>query len=239
MNNLDEKKAVHRTSVWPTPRDTVLRLLLITAFLFPVSWAVNALLIGSWRVTVGDPESLRHWIEWMVILAGAVSVVFLVSLRPACAGIFNRRNARRLWIGLLSVTTLAVLFYTEEKWRGSRAWHGYLRELAAKGATVDFATLIPKPIPDDQNFAAAPVVQSWFAPADDAKDVRPGMQFKEPWKDDYAAAQGRVNSPKEKNRRQFMDLVAWSVAFSTPATNEVPEFGSGKLDRASRAGWPG
>lgn len=51
--------------------------------------------------------------------------------------------------------TLIAIFYTEEDWRGKRAWKNCKRELEAKGAVLDWNAYIPAPVPDDQNFFTA------------------------------------------------------------------------------------
>src|SRR5262249_16457468 len=100
------------------------------------------------------------------VFVGTVCVVFLASLLPT----FNRlyiwltswRVVRKALIGLAWVVTLAVLFYGEEDWRGRRAWNKYSETLKAQGAELDFKAFVPKEIPDDQNFAANPEIDSWF-----------------------------------------------------------------------------
>src|ERR1039458_1531809 len=79
-----------------------------------------------------------------------------------CRWLFSWRGLRRLLILLAWFVTLVALFHGEETWRGRRAWNQYRRELEAKGEQLDYAALIPKPVPDDQNFAATPAIKSWF-----------------------------------------------------------------------------
>jgi tetratricopeptide (TPR) repeat protein len=62
------------------------------------------------------------------------------------------RILRRTLIGLTIFATLVAIFYTEEDWRGKRAWENCKRELEAKGAVLDWDKYIPPPIPDDKNF---------------------------------------------------------------------------------------
>src|ERR1035437_9452559 len=62
------------------------------------------------------------------------------------------RILRRILIGLAILATLIAIFYTEEDWRGKRAWENCKRELEAKGAVLDWNAYIPPPVPDDQNF---------------------------------------------------------------------------------------
>jgi hypothetical protein len=65
------------------------------------------------------------------------------------------RIGRRILIGLAIFATLVAIFYTEEDWRGKRAWENCKRELEAKGVVMDWEKLIPPPVPDDQNFYTA------------------------------------------------------------------------------------
>jgi hypothetical protein len=74
----------------------------------------------------------------------------------------NWRILRRLLIGLAAICTIFALFYTEENWRGKRAWEECKRELQAQGAVLDWEAYIPPPVPDDQNIFKAPKMQEWF-----------------------------------------------------------------------------
>jgi len=69
---------------------------------------------------------------------------------------------RRGLICLVGVIVLIVLFYTEENWRGKRAWERYKHEVAAGGGTLDWAAYYPPAVPDDQNFFRAPRMGRWF-----------------------------------------------------------------------------
>ena len=53
---------------------------------------------------------------------------------------------------------LICLFSTEEYWRGKRAWENYKHEREAHGERFDLAYFIPKPVADDQNFGAIPLL---------------------------------------------------------------------------------
>jgi hypothetical protein len=52
--------------------------------------------------------------------------------------------------------TLLELFYTEEAWRGKRAWQQYRSQLVAEGMAMELKAYVPPPVPDDQNFAMTP-----------------------------------------------------------------------------------
>ncbi len=72
------------------------------------------------------------------------------------------RILRRVLITLAVLATLVALFYTEEDWRGKRAWENCKRELEAKGMVLDWDKFIPPSVPDDQNFFKVPRMQEWF-----------------------------------------------------------------------------
>src|SRR2546421_5524573 len=76
--------------------------------------------------------------------------------------LFSRRGLRRILIVLAWTVTIFALFHGEENWRGRRAWNKYRQELEARGEELDLKSFIPKPVPDEQNFAATPFIQSWF-----------------------------------------------------------------------------
>jgi len=63
---------------------------------------------------------------------------------------------------------LAISLYVMEDWRGRAAWAKFKREWEAKGEHFDLAALLAPPVPDDENFLKAPLVESWFykKPAD-------------------------------------------------------------------------
>jgi hypothetical protein len=71
-----------------------------------------------------------------------------------------KKILRKTLFGLAALITLAALALAEENWRGARAWQNYKNEMEAKGEHFDAARLIPKKVPDDQNFAMSP----YFAP---------------------------------------------------------------------------
>jgi len=117
---------------------------------------------------------------------------------------FTRRNRRRMLILLAWTATVVALFYGEEHWRGRRAWTQYRQELERRGEQLDLKAFIPKPVPDEQNFAATPFVRSWFERTTNSTG---------PWKDDFAEADKLVNQKLAESRRHFVDLTAWAAAF--------------------------
>jgi hypothetical protein len=152
-----------------------------------------------------------------------------------CRWLFSWRGLRCLLILLAWLVTLIALFHGEETWRGRRAWNKYRRELEAKGEQLNYAALVPKPVPDEQNFAATPAIKSWF-------EKKSSYDFDPPWNDPYGRVAYYVQfPPKAKDapyERRFDDLAAWETAFAALGAGTLTprqEFYSGKLASASRA----
>jgi len=144
--------------------------------------------------------------------------------------LFSWRGIRRLLIVLAWTATLIALWYGVENWRGRGAWKKYRQELEARGEQLDLKSFIPKPVADEQNFAATPVVQSWFT-----KKSRLTLD------DDFSRIEPLVPKPIAKTNgatRRFVDLVAWERAFAAVRSGKLekhPTIEPGKLDSESRA----
>jgi hypothetical protein len=112
---------------------------------------------------VGDfawPQILLRFAFFLTAAFVVTGLLFLIFK-------WSRRFLRRLFtwrilkwclraLGILLV--LISLFYAEENWRGRHAWEKYKQEWEAKGEKFDFASFIPPPVPDEQNFALTPIV---------------------------------------------------------------------------------
>ena len=141
--------------------------------------------------------------------------------------LFTWRALRRCLIALAWVVTIIALLYGEENWRGRRAWNNFRREVEARGEQVEWKAFIPPPVPEEQNFAATPVIQSWFprSPA---------------WTDEFARVVGKVRtkSKGDKGDRHFINLVAWGAAFTAEEagqTNKDQQFQIEERDSKERA----
>jgi hypothetical protein len=144
------------------------------------------------------------------------------------------RAVRRILIGLAWLVALIALFHGVENWRGRRAWNQCRREIEARGEPLDYRTLIPKPVPDEQNFAAMPAIKSWF-------ETKTASDSEASWEDAYAQVGERVHAPKAKDARasrNLADLAGWEAGFAAARSGEVAEhkeFYSAKVDPQSRA----
>ena len=142
---------------------------------------------------------------------------------------FTWRVLRPCLIALAWVVTVIALLYGEENWRGRRAWEKFRREAEARGEQLEWKALIPPPIPDEQNFAATPLIQSWFPRGQDG-----------PWTDDFARIAGKVRkkSKGDQGDRHFLDLAAWAAAFTAEEagkTNRNQQFEIKDRDSKERA----
>lgn len=72
------------------------------------------------------------------------------------------KKSKRSWCVLLGLCALVVLFYQEEYWRGKWAWEYFKNEWEAKGEKFNRNAFVPPAVPDDQNFAASPLVYSCY-----------------------------------------------------------------------------
>lgn len=104
---------------------------------------------------------------------------------------------------------LVAFFYAEEDLRGWLTWKTYRNELEAKGIKLDFKDFVPKTVADEENFAATPLITSFFA----------NGNAPVPWSGNYLKAMEKVTSLQQKNEkskkgvRNFVDLTAWETAF--------------------------
>src|SRR5262245_50214898 len=142
--------------------------------------------------------------------------------------LFSGRTLRRLLFVLVVFVTFVALLYAEENWRGRYAWNKYRRQLEAGGDQLDYRAFIPKPVPDEQNFAATSFIQSWFPKSRE-------------WTDNYWQVARKISDMKARKNwgnRRFDDLVAWGMAFDAGVAGKLDphqQFESDKLDLESRA----
>jgi hypothetical protein len=87
----------------------------------------------------------------MVVVFGVGNFIFWV---------FHWRNFKRFLFGCACFATLIALFYAEEDWRGKYDWENFKHQWEAKGENFDRESVVPRAVPDDENFAMSPV---WIA----------------------------------------------------------------------------
>jgi hypothetical protein len=75
----------------------------------------------------------------------------------------NIIRLRRFMLVMIGLITVIAAFYAVEDWRGKRAWERCKRDIEGKGQIIDWAALVPPPVPDEQNFFKAPKMSEWMA----------------------------------------------------------------------------
>ncbi len=91
-------------------------------------------------------------------------------------GLFYWRAIRLVLLLIGGVITLTALFYAVEDWRGAHALAKVRRAGEARGEQYNLAAVVPLPVPDDQNFAMAPLLKPML---DTVPGSRP-VQWRDP-----------------------------------------------------------
>ena len=144
------------------------------------------------------------------------------------------RGIRRVLIVLAWAVTVVGLLYGEENWRGRRAWNQYREATEVRGVSLDYAAYIPKPVPDEQNFAATPFLKSLV-------QTNFGFGSHMLTNDLWFRAINNIaesNIEKDKGRRHFTDLVAWqeaAAALQSGPLQREQKFETDTTDLAARA----
>ena len=125
----------------------------LIAGLTVITWMVLGL--TSTRV-YGSPPALPWFLSIGIALTVAIVIVVLVSFFSSW------RNFKRLLLGLGCIAGLIALIYGEEDFRGWLAWRQFKAQWEAKGEKFDVGAFFPASVPDDQNFAMAPVVATTY-----------------------------------------------------------------------------
>ena len=112
------------------------------------------------------------------------------------------KTLKKTLLGFAVLVILAALFYAEEDLRGWHAWNKCKRELKAKGIVLDWNAYIPPPVPDDQNFFAAPKMADWFIKG------HHGDQLQDPLKNPDTTSEIKTESAAR-------NYLTWSDQFRT------------------------
>ena len=199
--------------------------LVLVAATFLIVLTVSLFLPGGRR---NFPELGPALVSSLLIgVVGAVGVGILVFTR----WIFNWRNFWRNLFYLACFATVIALFYAEEDWRGWHAWNQFKHQWEAKGEKLDYASVIPPAVPDEQNFALTPIVASCYERYFDKNgheliprntNVVDRLSILD-WRDtSYESQREKVPDSAGWLGAQKMDLKAWQAFFrSPPPTNSV------------------
>jgi len=162
----------------------------------------------------------------VMLFAGALLLACLILIYivwPLLRWLFWQ-HWRRTLFALACFATLIALFYAEENWRGKHNWEKFKREWEAKGEHFDYASVIPPPVPDDQNFALTPIVASCYEHVLDKTGKRVSPQNPNVVNRLATSLQGSAvdlkNWPTNGNwlRQTMTDLRGWQQFYRTLAT---------------------
>jgi hypothetical protein len=172
----------------------------------PVLWAILLVVIYVFALAIGLVTGSFGW-------AGSIALTVLGT----CLVAFIRwvccwRNFKRFLFGVACVVTLIALAYAEENWRGKHDWEQFKSDWAAKGEKFDFDAIVPPPVPDNDNFAMAPLF--------DATDKLASRKWRE----------------EHRNRNQGRNGSEWDMNLVDPLDISVgpdaPDKGSGDWQRS-------
>ena len=199
----------------------LLAMLLDNDWLKQVSWPL--LLTG---LAIAAIAILILLIRWLYL-----TVLFLFkTIRRFCYWL----NFRRTILIVMGLVVLVLIFYAEEDVRGWWAWQKFKHEWEAKGERFDYASIIPPPVPDAENFALTPIVASCYewGLTKDGKRITPFKTnvVNRMWMTPRTYsnfANPPANPPYgdlEWEKGRMIDLKAWQDFYRTLAakTNEFP-----------------
>jgi hypothetical protein len=144
--------------------------------------------------------------------------------------IWKKSWAGRTLFACACLATLIALFYAEEDWRGWHAWNQFKQAWEAKGEPFDLASVVPPPVPDEQNFAMTPIAFTSYGQilTRDGKPIPPErrdehfvVRIRMPIAHDYP---GTTNCAGDRVRGTFTKLDCWQSYYRELAakTNEFP-----------------
>lgn len=108
-----------------------------------------------------------------------------------------------LWT-LVILTALVLTFIGEENWRGKRAWKKYREAAEKRGVKLFLKDFIPPDIPDEENYAAIPVIRGLF--------VKPKEGEEPPSPFNLPRGASQPKPPDDIKARRF-DAAGWQEFF--------------------------
>ncbi|HUZ06551.1 MAG TPA: hypothetical protein VMV89_03595, partial [Candidatus Paceibacterota bacterium] len=109
-----------------------------------------------WTVAERTPIN-KSGDELKLFVVAGIGMTIIFLLATFIRWLFCWRNFKRSLFCLACFATLIALFYAEEDWRGWHDWNQFKHQWEAKGEKFDWQSIVPPPVPDDQNFAMQPI----------------------------------------------------------------------------------
>jgi hypothetical protein len=143
--------------------------------------------------------------------------------------VFSERVMRLTLKILLVGAVVLALYYGEEDWRGSRAWKIYLSHSGITPDQLDLQTFIPKHVPNDENFAAIPVIKRWFVIKSENDPFNSDHFSKAP-----PLLIETIKNVENKKGMHRLDLTAWKNGLIKKSTTGFPSMPNGETPPSSR-----
>ncbi len=139
------------------------------------------------------------------------------------------RFLRWALIATAGLVTLLAALLTEENWRGRHVWENYKLSAEAGGDQFDWASFVPTNIPDNENFARAPVFAGLYNLRYDlaAEDWKP-LDTNVADRLTMTVNRGDGTWPKvamaDWRRGQLTDLKGWQAYYRMASPNQPVRF---------------
>ena len=189
----------------------------------PIVFALGGMAIFSRTITL--------WQAALIFLGILAITAVVLPWKFARYEECDRRGGwtKGLLLAVVTLISIVTLFYSWTNWWGARKLSAALAMLREKNEPTRFEELVPAPMPDADNVAAAPVFQEVFV---SAKDSRLG-KLDLPWKKITGKPESgespihftaRLLNPDFKGDDQAAgELVLKSLAPSAPLLEEVAQ----------------
>ena len=189
----------------------------------PIVFALGGMVIFSRTITL--------WQAALIFLGILAITAVVLPWKFARYEECDRRGGwtKGLLLAVVTLISIVTLFYSWTNWWGARKLNAALAVLREKNEPTRFEEIVPAPVPDADNAAAAPVFQELFV---SAKDSRLG-KLDLPWKKITGKPESgestihftaRFLNPDFKGDDQAAgELVLKSLAPSAPLLEEVAQ----------------
>ncbi len=145
---MDEKSKETQNKAWISPRALSVWFVILTTVVFIAVFSAG--FVPSLLANYLGLPAFALFLSICIVLSLFLTIGFIRWLG-------SWHNFKRFLFVLACLVTFILLFYAEEDWRGKHDWDQFKRQWVARGERFDAASAIPPAVPDDQNFAMAPV----------------------------------------------------------------------------------
>lgn len=199
-----------------------LNLALHLVIAIPIGAALGAMIVS---------HAMSVWLAAAIFLGILAITAVVLPWKFARYEECDRRGGwtKGLLLAVVTLISIVTLFYSWTNWWGARKLNAALAVLREKNEPTRFEEIVPAPVPDADNAAAAPVFQEAFV---SAKDSRLG-KLDLPWKKIAGKPESgestihftaRFLNPDFKGDDQAAgELVLKSLAPSAPLLEEVAQ----------------